>query len=66
MARSRKNYASMKGGDLPKVRYPLITFDMERGKVGWAHWRRSKKRATSRYERHVVAKQIVREQLDEL
>lgn len=60
----KRRDVTMSGGNLPKVRRPLITFDMERGRVGWARWRAGKKRFTARYRRRHLDQGAVQEELD--
>ena len=49
---------------LPQVRV-IASFDHERGKVGWAHWRTRKKQATAQYRRRHLDQIAILEGLDE-
>lgn len=49
-------------GNLPKTR-DIASFDHERGKVGWAHWRTRKKQATAQYRRRHLDKAAIEEQV---
>lgn len=62
-----KRDPSMSGNDLPSVRPGswIITFDKERGRVGWAHWRAGKKRGAARYRRRILNRLAIQDQLEQ-